>query len=368
MSASRSFIQSRPSADDLRVFPDYHIHVDHVSASEWSTLLDAFTDANIYQTWAYGAVQWQEKSLSHVILKRGDKVVAIAQLRIVRPGNLPLGIAYLRWGPLCHRNGAGLDAEALYSMVNGLREEYVVRRRLLLEIIPNAFSGSLRAGVFEDGFRKFERGTGIVTKKYRTFVMDLSSSIENLRKQLDAKWRNKLSGAERNGLRIAHDDTPEAFSIFRKMYDEMVKRKRFRANVSIEDFGRMQAKLPGNQRLKVSICFRGADPVAGIVCSALGDSAIYLLGATSDAGLKMKGSYLLHWEMIKTLRENGVRYYDLGGIDPIKNPGVFTFKRGLSGADVHQIDSFVACENGLGGVLMKAGQYVRSLASTLSNG
>jgi lipid II:glycine glycyltransferase (peptidoglycan interpeptide bridge formation enzyme) len=115
--------------------------------------------------------------------------------------------------------------------------------------------------------------------------------------------------------------------------------------------------------MKVSICFKGDEPMAGIVCSALGDSAIYLLGATSDAGLKMKGAYLLHWEMIKTLREEGVRYYDLGGIDPIKNPGVFSFKRGLSGADVRQIDSFVACENGFGAALVKARQFVRHLAS-----
>jgi len=366
MRASCPFPESGP-AGDVRVRPDYHIQVDNVSASEWSTLLDAFADANIYQTWAYGAVHWQENSLSHLILKRGDEVVAIAQLRIVHPGNLPLGIAYLRWGPLCHRKGAELDAKAVHSMVNGLREEYVVRRRLHLEIIPNAFLGSFRAGLFEDGFREFQRVTGISTEKYRTFVLDLSTSIEDLRKQFDPKWRNKLNGAERNGLRIAQD-TPEAFSIFRKMYDEMQKRKRFRANVSIEDFGRIQAKLPGNQRMKVSICFKGDEPMAGIVCSALGDSAIYLLGATSDAGLKMKGAYLLHWEMIKTLREKGVRYYDLGGIDPIKNPGVFSFKRGLSGADVRQIDSFVACENGLGAALVKARQFVRYLTSNLSNG
>ena len=362
MRASCPFPESGP-AGDVRVRPDYHIQVDNVSASEWSTLLDAFADANIYQTWAYGAVHWQENSLSHLILKRGDEVVAIAQLRIVHPGNLPLGIAYLRWGPLCHRKGAELDAKAVHSMVNGLREEYVVRRRLHLEIIPNAFLGSFRAGLFEDGFREFQRVTGISTEKYRTFVLDLSTSIEDLRKQFDPKWRNKLNGAERNGLRIAQD-TPEAFSIFHKMYDEMQKRKRFRANVSIEDFGRIQAKLPGNQRMKVSICFKGDEPMAGIVCSALGDSAIYLLGATSDAGLKMKGAYLLHWEMIKTLREKGVRYYDLGGIDPIKNPGVFSFKRGLSGADVRQIDSFVACENGLGAALVKARQFVRYRAST----
>ena len=78
-------------------------------------------------------------------------------------------------------------------------------------------------------------------------------------------------------------------------------------------------------------------PVAGLVASAMGDSAIYLLGATSDAGLNSKGAYLLQWTLIPWLKERGVKSYDLGGIDPEGNPGVYHFKRGLSGIDTCQI-------------------------------
>ena len=56
--------------------------------------------------------------------------------------------------------------------------------------------------------------------------------------------------------------------------------------------------------------------MAGLVASAMGDSAIYLLGATSDDGLNSKGAYLLQWTLIQWLKENGIRWYDLGGIDP----------------------------------------------------
>ena len=77
----------------------------------------------------------------------------------------------------------------------------------------------------------------------------------------------------------------------------------------------------------------------------MGDSAIYLLGATSDDGLNAKGSYLLQWTLIQWLKENGVRWYDLGGIDPEGNPGVYYFKRGFSGADVCQLTPLVACKH-----------------------
>ena len=56
--------------------------------------------------------------------------------------------------------------------------------------------------------------------------------------------------------------------------------------------------------MHVLICQDKGVPVAGIVVSAMGDSAIYLLGATSDAGLNSKGAYLLQWTMIRWLKEN----------------------------------------------------------------
>ena len=62
------------------------------------------------------------------------------------------------------------------------------------------------------------------------------------------------------------------------------------------------------------------------------------LGATSDDGLNAKGAYLLQWTLIQWLKENGIKWYDLGGIDPEGNPGVYSFKRGLSGTDVSSIN------------------------------
>jgi lipid II:glycine glycyltransferase (peptidoglycan interpeptide bridge formation enzyme) len=61
---------------------------------------------------------------------------------------------------------------------------------------------------------------------------------------------------------------------------------------------------------------------------------VYLLGATSPEALTVKAAYLLQWKAIEEARARGCRWYDLGGIDPAENPGVFHFKEGLGGADV----------------------------------
>ena len=110
-------------------------------------------------------------------------------------------------------------------------------------------------------------------------------------------------------------------------------------------------------------------PVAGVVCSAMGDSAIYLFGATSDQGLTTRGAYLLQWAMIQWLKDRGTRWYDLCGIDPIRNPGGYSFKKGLSGADVSHLAPMLACDSIVSTAFVKAGlamrQSIRSVAGNL---
>ena len=108
-------------------------------------------------------------------------------------------------------------------------------------------------------------------------------------------------------------DGIEEYGVFCEMYREMLNRKGFETTVSIEEFGRIQEDLPRRHRMQTLICRQAGVPVAGIVSSAIGDSAIYLLGATSDSGLTANGAYLLHWGWIRRLKEMGFKWYDLGG-------------------------------------------------------
>jgi len=347
--------------------PVWQIEVDQPTGAEWSGMLDLFDDANIYQTWSYGAVRWGRKNLSHLVLNRNGEAVAIAQLRIIRPTPLKFGMAYLRWGPICQRRGSDLEPEVLSQMAHALHAEYVVKRGLLLQILPNAFAGSPRSEMFRSAFSSFAQEAPTQANIYRTFILDLAPSLEELRRKLDAKWRNKLSGAEKNGLNVIAGSGTGEYETFCGMYRQMRNRKDFETTVDIQEFGKIQAELAMTERLRILIVEQAGVPVAGVVASAMGDSAIYLLGATSDAGLKAKGSYLLQWTLIQWLKENGVRWYDLGGIDPEGNPGVYQFKRGFSGADVCQLTPFAACRNPLSSAVAGAGLAMSRAVHTILN-
>jgi len=334
----------------------WQVEVDRATTAEWSQMLDLFDDANIYQTSAYGGVRWGERNLSRLVLKRDGDVMGMAQVRIVRPTPLKFGMAYLRWGPIWKRCCQPLDPEVPIRMAGVIEDEYLGKRKLFLRVLPNAFAGSPRAATMQAAFCRFIAEPLDLGNTYRTLVLDLTPSLDELRKGLDPKWRNKLSGAEKNQLEVTAGNGSAEYRAFCEIYSQMRERKAFETTVDADEFRRIQEGLTESQRMRVLICRdKGGVPVAGLVASVMGDSAIYLLGATNDAGLNSKGAYLLQWTLICWLKKCGIKSYDLGGIDPEGNPGVYYFKRGLSGVDICQINPFAASVSAVSSGMVKAG-------------
>jgi FemAB family len=336
--------------------PSYQVEVDRATSASWAEMLDLFRDANLYQTWSYGAVRWGRENLSHLVVRKDGEVLGICQLRIVRPVSLRFGLAYVRWGPLWSRKGKPIDPEGVAYVAWALEEEYVRKRGLLLRVLPNAFVGSERAALIQSAFTSFRSESPRTDNVYRTFIVDLAPPVEELRRKLDKKWRNALSRAEKNELEIVEGNGIEEYRIFCQMYREMLKRKGFETTVSIEQFERINEDLPSNHRMQTLICRQAGAPVAGIVSSAMGDSAIYLLGATSDGGVTANGGYLLQWTWIQRLKGMGIRWYDLGGIDPERNPGVYHFKSGLSGVESSHISPLLASNSGLSSAVITSSE------------
>jgi hypothetical protein len=356
----------------LNLVPDagWQVEVDRATPAEWSHMLDLFSDANLYQTWSYGRVRWGEENLSHLVLKRRGEVLAMAQLRIAGSTRFRLGMAYLRWGPLCQRRGMPPDAEAAALMARALEVEYVSKRKLFLRVLPNAFVGTPRAELMESAFQGFTPEPGVPDSSYRTCILDVAPPLETLRARLDKKWRNQLSNAERRHLMVICGSGRDEYRKFTAIYNQMKRRKAFESTVNIEEFGRMQEDLPQPHRMLTLICEDSGEPVAGLVASAMGDSAIYVLGATSDSGLQSKGGYLLQWSLITWLKENGYRWYDLGGIDPERNPGVYHFKSGLSGVDASHMAPVAVSNGAVSSAIVRTGitlhRALRGCAGILS--
>lgn len=318
----------------------YSVRVDSVTPVKWAELLGEFDDANIYQTSEYGSVRWGPRQVSHVVLESEGKIVALALLRVVRLPLLRKGVALLRWGPVCRSRGGKTNEADLEAILSALKEEYVRSRGLILRVIPRVFREDPDSEMWRCVLARLELATTARVPVYRSIRLDLSQPLDLMRKTFDQKWRNQLNAAERKGLIVHESKGLDAYKKFLRIYDRMIARKRFDPTVDPREFQQILEILPEALRMQVFICESDGRPVSAAVVSAIGDTGIYLLGATSDEGLQTKGAYLIQWRILNWLHASGCSSYDLGGIDPANNPGVYHFKRGLSGLEVEGLGCY----------------------------
>lgn len=342
--------------------PGYMAEVDTVKEANWYQLLEQFDDANIYQTWSYDEVRGGRKNISHLLLKKNDQVVAIAQSRIVKVPFVRAGIAYIRWGPIWRRRNEESDPEIFRQAIRALRNEYAGRRGLVLRLYPalfREFSSCFASILTEEGFSALAK-----ERVDRTLLLDLHCTIPELRAGLRPHWHRYLKVAEKNGLEIIEGSDDGLFQIFIDAYKEMVSRKKFPEPNDIREFRAIQQRLPEKFKMKIMLCKAGDKVSAGLVCSAVGNTGVYLFGATSDAGLNSRGAYLLHWKMIEWLKQNGFAIYDLNGIDPVLNPGTYKFKAdlcGKNGRDLYFMGRFESYISGFSYSCVSWGERLRTV-------
>ena len=345
---------------------DYQVEVDCIDRAEWFKILPDFEDAMIYQTWSYGTVRWGRHNLSHIVLKRNGKIVAMAQARILKLPMLPGGIAYIGWGPLWRLRGGCKDFEVLRRMVRALKEEYAVRRGLFLRVLPYEFDGDEAAEKIRTVFKS--EGFGWQPTFDRTLLLDVQHSREALRQNLSAQWRRNLNTAEKKGLALRVGTNDELYLAFRKLYTQILERKKFVPGVDVDEFRAIQQDLPEPFKMNILVCEHEGEPVTALLGALIGDTGIFVLGATGNNGMKLRGSYLLQWHMIEWFKQRGARWYDLGGINPEKNPGTYQFKSGLAGKagmDVCRLGQFDACHSALSKLLVLAGERCQTILQQL---
>jgi lipid II:glycine glycyltransferase (peptidoglycan interpeptide bridge formation enzyme) len=79
----------------------------------------------------------------------------------------------------------------------------------------------------------------------------------------------------------------------------------------------------------------GGHDVAAGVFSAMGDTMLYFLGATSPHMRKDSNpGYLIQWLNLRKAIELGLHYYDLGGLTDLPDSGVDQFKNRMGGSRV----------------------------------
>lgn len=322
----------------------YDVSIDKINQEEWERYAADFEDYSIYQTWGYQQVRSEvdDQQVSRAVVndENGD-TVAMCQVRIKNVKVLSLKIGYVQWGPLFRRKDGKITCTA--EAVKKLRQAYVGPRVNILRLVPNIRydekGQQLSRMLLSGGFEHVHRAA-----PYRTFILQVDDCEEGIRKRLRKSFRRDLKYAENSDIEIRVDKDQELFETLEELYTVLLQRKKFKG-LNPWEFSKAQKILATPEKMNIVLASKEGQPVAAHLASNLGDTAVVLLAASNPKGLSCGSSYLIWYQAAVAACRAGMRWYDLGGIDPKDNPTVYQFKSRMGGKETCHIGTFEACSS-----------------------
>ncbi len=303
----------------------WQLLTDADAAAQWDRQLLAFDDYSIFQSHAWGehrrALGWTPYRW---LALDGNRPVAMAQGLLRRyPGGV--GVVWLPGGPVGAIGTWNDDLQA------------VIRRSTGLSVIYCRFN-SFRPRLDSD----LRQLTGQRWQPPRSRLGARSSLLYDLARVEDARlaacsknWRHNLKRSHKSGYAVALWPQPDAAEM-RAVYAEMEEHKNLAQQHSEQSLRALYAQA-GNHMITVSCRDAAGTLVAFRACAVFGTRAWDMLAATAIAGRKTYASYAAFWALTQECHRRGIRRYDLSGVDPVGNRGVYDFKQGTGAAPVEYL-------------------------------
>jgi lipid II:glycine glycyltransferase (peptidoglycan interpeptide bridge formation enzyme) len=295
--------------------------VDKFTAEEWSKCGNLLSCNNIYQTWSYGAAHCKKPfySVSRAILFQGDRPLVMAQFRIAKIPGFRLGFATCQWGPLWPSDEDENITEAFLSeFLTKVIDEYSKKRGLSIRFDLHSTFREDKDAHLTNVFKKNGFKYDSQTRRYRTYILDLSLDCNELRSRFHSEWRRRLRISEKVGFYIEWGSNVEMFDRFRRVYDEMWAHKTFATGIDMDMIRETVKIAKPEEGFLISVVKHEDKDVCAHVDSCLGNTMYSFLGATSPQERKNTNpGYLIRWEALQKAKAMGLRWYDLGGVTDI---------------------------------------------------
>ena len=305
---------------------------DAVSSVQWQQWMEQAGRSSLLQSEAYGAAKsadsgWRIKCGAFY---HRDEPIAFVQVLQKRLAGVML-VSRINRGPVFLRPPSRQEQREIMALLAGLG---CLWRGKVLAIAPElGLSGSNLALMESLAFRQFS------PTAWRSIWVDLSMDLATLRKKMDGKWRNMLSFAERSGLRLEIGTDDQSFDWIIERYKTLMNEKAF-SGVPIGLLRALRERLPAESQPIIMRAIHDEKVVAGICLVCHGAAATYLLGWNGTEGRKLKANQYLLWQAVVTLKQAGIRWFDLGGIDEDLTPGISAFKLGLGGEQYELVGEY----------------------------
>lgn len=279
------------------------------------------------QHWVYGAsmrLPGMQTHRAEVVLN--GRSVALAQFICRRYAGI-FGIALCTRGPIWLGDVADADKARIQR---ALKQSLPMARPRIILFSPD---------LTDPQHPSMASLTRVLTG-YSTVTLDLSQPLNVLRAGLHPYWRNRLSSAERSGLKLAvlsHDSA----ELPRILAEEQIQRQRKRFYALPLGFIDHYLEEGGTESALILQASWQSRPVAVMLFLIHGSSATYQLGWSQAQGRALNAHNLILWNAIEQLKQRGIDKLDLGGVNTHDLPGISRFKINTGGEVITYAGGYV---------------------------
>ena len=296
---------------------------DKEARQVWDRSLVRFDDFAPFQTYAWGeyrrALGWEP--CRWAAFNEQNEVIAMMQ-GYLRRHLFGIGLVWSEGGPVGDLSVCDDSLQTAITGTTGLKKLYCRFR-------------CDRERNIEDALRLSSQGWRVpwapLTSNY-SMTLDLNPDEDHLLAACNRNWRRNLRRSRDCNLTVREWLEPNVDEVL-SVYVSMQNVKGLEEQNSREE---IESLL---QNLNRQIVFYRCDDERGelvslMACLVVGDRACSVLSATTERGRGLHASYAAFWAVLQHCRSRGVSWYDLAGIDPVRNPGVYRFKRATGATPV----------------------------------
>lgn len=229
------------------------------------------------------------------------------------------------------------DGEKLEAL-RALRKAFSPWRWRFLQLMPELEdTPGNRQLLRKAGYRRIMTGTS-------TVWLDLQRSEAELRAALDGKWRNQLKKAEAETFTVSVGGAKPKHYNWLLEKEALQQRDRGYSAIPV-GLVPAYASIPGPdgpaQRIVSVTANERGNQIAGALFLLHGTSATYHIGWVGEKGRSLNAQNQVLFEGLLALKEKGIKWLDLGGINTGEQAGIARFKLGLGQAPTTFVGTFL---------------------------
>jgi len=294
----------------------WELLTDEVAAKTWDEALLRLSDYTPFQSYAWGEYRrglgWQPCRWA-AFNERGEIVTMLSGS--LRRYPLGFGLVWSEGGPVGDISACDDSLYQAIKQSTGLKRVYCRFRCDRARVVDDALKLSAQG---------WNRSWFNLTPNY-SMSLDLSKDEKATLAACDQNWRRNLRRANEGNLSVTEWLNPRVDEVL-AVYASMQTLKGLDEQLGRSEIEHLLKNFKDNL-----VLYRCDDEQGQLVSLlgwlAFGKRAWAVFWATSEQGRKVHASFAIFWALVQHCRGLGLLSCDLAGIDPVRNHGVYRFKK-----------------------------------------